>query len=215
MANPSKAMCAFLLIDEQPEKPSRDPRIHKEALSYSEREKWIAVMKEELDSLRKHNTYRLAKLPLGRHAVECKWVFKTKRDATRSITHYKMRLVAQGYIQRKGLDFQETFAPVARMTSQHIVIATAAAKGLELFQKDVKNTYLNGEIDTDIYIKQPVGFEDLRYPDMVWALQKGLYDLKQADNIWNAAIHGYILELDFKRTSVNLYVYTISFKGED
>jgi hypothetical protein len=69
------------------------------------------------------------------------------------------------------------------MTSQRIVIATAAAEGLELFWIDVKNAYLNGEIDTDIYMKQPVGFEDPRYPDMVWALQKGLYDFKQAGNI--------------------------------
>jgi hypothetical protein len=101
------------------------------------------------------------------------------------------------------------------MTSQRIVIATVAAEGLELFQINVKNAYLNEEIDTDIYIKQPVGFEDLHYPDMVWALQKGLYGLKQAGNIWNAAIHGYILELDVKRTSVDLCVYTISFKGRD
>jgi hypothetical protein len=124
-------------------------------------------MKEELDSLHKHNTYRLAKLPLGRRAVGCKWVFKTKRDAIRSIIRYKTRLVAQGYTQWKGLDFQETFALIAQMTSQRIVIATAAAEGLELFQIDVKNVYLNGEIDTDIYMKQSVGFEDLHYPDMV------------------------------------------------
>jgi hypothetical protein len=133
MANPSKAMCAFLSIDKQFEKPSRDPRTHKEALLCSERKKWITAMKEELDSLHKHNTYRLAKLSLGQCAVGCKWIFKTKRDVTRSITCYKARLVAQGYTQRKGLDFQETFAPVAQMTSQRIVIATAAAEGLELF----------------------------------------------------------------------------------
>jgi hypothetical protein len=167
MANPSKAMCAFLSIDEQPEEPSRDPRTHKEALSCPERKKWITAMKEELDSLRKHNTYCLAKLPLGRRAVGCKWFFKTKRDATESITRYKARLVAQGYTQQKGLDFQKTFAPVARMTSQRIVITTAAAEGLELFQIDIKNAYLNEEIDTDIYMKQLVGFEDPRYPDMV------------------------------------------------
>jgi hypothetical protein len=77
MANPSN-MYAFLSIDEQPEEPSRDSRIHKEALSCSEREKWIAAMKKELDSLRKHNTYHLAKLPLGQCAVGSKWVFKTK-----------------------------------------------------------------------------------------------------------------------------------------
>jgi hypothetical protein len=167
MANPSKAMCVFLSIDKQPEEPSRDPRTHKEALSCSEREKWIIVMKEELDSLHKYNTYCLTKLSLGRRAVGYKWVFKTKRDTTRSITHYKARLVAQGYTQRKGLDFQETFAPVARMTSQCIVITTTAAKGLELFQIDIKNAYLNGEIDTDIYMKQPVEFKDPRYLDMV------------------------------------------------
>jgi hypothetical protein len=167
MANLSKAMCAFLSIDEQPEEPSKDPRTHKEALSCPEREKWIIVMKKELDSFRKHNIYRLAKLPLSRCAVGCKWVFKTKRDTTGSITRYKAKLVAQGYTQRKGLDFQETFAPVAQMTSQCIVIITAAAESLELFQIDVKNAYLNGEIDTDIYMKQLVGFEDSRYPDMV------------------------------------------------
>jgi hypothetical protein len=128
---------------------------------------------------------------------------------------FSPRLVAQGYTQQKGLDFQETFAPVTRIMSQHIVIAIAAAEGLELFQIDIKNAYLNGEIDTNIYMKQPVGFEDPRYPDMVWALQKGLYGLKQAGNIWNAAIHGHILELGFKRTSADLCVYTIFFKGED
>jgi hypothetical protein len=101
------------------------------------------------------------------------------------------------------------------MTSQRIVITTAAAEGLELFQIDIKNTYLNGEIDTDIYMKQPVGFEDPCYPDMVWALQKDLYGLKQVGNIWNTAIHKYILELDFKRTSADLCVYTISFKERD
>jgi hypothetical protein len=99
------------------------------------------------------------------------------------------------------------------MMSQRIVIPTVAAEGLELFQIDVKNAYLNGKIDTDIYMKLPVGFEDPRYPDMVWTLQKGLYGLKQAGNIWNAAIHGYILELDFKRMLADLCVYTISFKG--
>jgi hypothetical protein len=78
MANPSKAMYAFLSIDKQPKEPSRDPRTHKEALLCSEREKWIIAIKEELNSLRKHNTYRLTKLPLGRCAVGCKWVFKTK-----------------------------------------------------------------------------------------------------------------------------------------
>jgi hypothetical protein len=101
------------------------------------------------------------------------------------------------------------------MMSQCIVIATAVAEGLELFQIDIKNTYLNREIDINIYMKQLVGFEDPCYSDMVWVLQKGLYGLKQVGNIWNAAIHRYILELGFKCTSADLCIYIISFKGRD
>jgi hypothetical protein len=101
------------------------------------------------------------------------------------------------------------------MTSQRMVIVTAVAEGLELFQIDVANTYLNRVIDTQIYMHQPTDFEDKCYPNSVWELLKGLYGLKQAENIWNAAIHSYILEIGFTRTSADLCVYTITFPGRD
>jgi hypothetical protein len=96
-----------------------------------------------------------------------------------------------------------------------MVIVTTAAEDLELFQIDVANAYLNGVIDAQIYMCQPTGFEDKRYPNSVWELLKGLYGLKQAGNIWNAAIHSYILEIGFTRTSADLCVYTITFPGRD
>ena len=137
-------------------------------------------------------------------------MYKTKRDTEGAIARYKARLVAQGFRQVEGLDFHETFAPVARMTSQRILIALAAAEGLELYQVDVKNAYLKGEIDTPIFMKQPPGFEDPKYPakdGWVWELLKSLYGLKQAGHIWNATLHTFIVELGFKRACSDLCVF--------
>jgi hypothetical protein len=149
-----KAMCAFVAIDSESVKEAAAPTTFKGAVASPDRDKWISAMKEELESLRHHGTYKLTDLPSERRAVGSKWVFKIKRDSEGKPIYYKARLVAQGFTQRKGLDFQETFAPVARMTSQRMVIATAAAEGLELFQIDVANAYLNGVIDTQIYMRQ-------------------------------------------------------------
>jgi hypothetical protein len=120
-------------------------------------------------------------------------------------------MVAQGFLQQKGKDFNEMFAPVARMTSQRLVIAIASLEGLNLYTIDVDNAYLNGVIDTKLYMKQPKGFVEPQFSDTnVWVceLQKGLYGLKQAGNIWNAAIHSYIIEIGFTRTTSDLCVYT-------
>ena len=135
-------------------------------------------MKKELFSLLENKTYRLVKLLKRRKAIGSKWVFKTKRDTDGKVFHYKARLVAQGFRQVEGLDFHETFVPVARMTSQRILIALAAAEGLDLFQVDVKNAYLKGEIDTPIFMKQPPGFKDSKFPakkGWMWELLKSLY----------------------------------------
>jgi hypothetical protein len=162
-----KAMCVFATIDSEPVKKAAAPTTFKGTVASPDRNKWISAIKEELESLRRHGTYKLMDLPSGRHAVGSKWIFKIKRDSERKPIHYKARLVVQGFTQRKGLDFQETFTPVAQMTSQRMVIAIAAAEGLELFQIDVANTYLNGVLDAQIYMHQSTGFEDKRYPNSV------------------------------------------------
>jgi hypothetical protein len=112
-----KAMCAFTAIDSESVKEAAAPTTFKKAVASPDRDKWISAMKEELESLRHHGTYKLTDLPSGRRAVGSKWVFKIKRDSEGKPIRYKARLVAQGFTQRKGLNFQETFAPVARMTS--------------------------------------------------------------------------------------------------
>jgi hypothetical protein len=108
-----KAMCAFATIDSEPVKEAAASTTFKGAVASPDRDKWISAMKEELESLRCHGMYKLINLPSGRCAVGSKWAFKIKRDSEGKPIRYKARLVAQGFTQRKGLDFQETFTPVA------------------------------------------------------------------------------------------------------
>jgi hypothetical protein len=111
-----KAMCAFVAIDSESVKKAAAPTTFKGAVASPDRDKWISAIKEKLESLCHHGMYKLMDLPSGRRAVGSKWVFKIKRDSKEKPIRYKARLVTQGFTQRKGLDFQETFAPVARMT---------------------------------------------------------------------------------------------------
>ena len=211
-------LCAFTATEEEfpPHPPTHDgivePASYEQATQSPQRAQWLQAMKDEMTALTKLKTFELAQLPKGRKAIGSKWVFRIKRGDKGEITRYKARLVAQGFTQRKGTDFHDTFAPVARMTSQRIVIAIAAHRHYSLFTIDISNAYLNSEIDVgSLYMRQPKGFEDPRYPTKSgWAcrLLKSLYGLKQAGNIWNANIHSYILELGFTRTHSDLCVYT-------
>src|ERR1700677_3192330 len=167
-------------------------------------------MTKEFQALSRNVIWHVKLLPQSRKAISCKWVFSLKRDAEGHILRYKAMLVARSDIQKPGTDFQETFAPVARMTSQRLIIAITTLKGLTLYTLNIDNAYLNGVIDTKLYMKQPKGFEDPTYPvdkDWVCELAKRLYRLKQAGNIWNEAIHTYILEMGFTKTDADLYVY--------
>ena len=135
-------ICAFTAYQRKKAKEEgeqKDPVTYPQAVASPQSSLWRRSMKKELFSLLENKTYRLVKLPKGRKALGSKWVFKTKRDTDGKVSRYKARLVAQGFRQVEGLDFHETFAPVARMTSQRILIALAAAEGLDLFQVDVKN----------------------------------------------------------------------------
>ena len=213
--NNGASMCAFLASAPPPNPDS--PSTYKLAMESPYKADWIKAMKEEMDSLKRLGTYTIVRLPPGRQAISSKWVYKIKRDDKGNIVRFKARLVAIGCSQVKGKDFQETFAPVARMASQRMVISIAALEGLTLHTIDVDNAYLNGVIDTRIFMKQPRGFVEPNYQDTkVWVceLNKGLYGLKQAGNIWNAAIHAYILELGFKRTFADLCVYLTQHQGQ-
>jgi hypothetical protein len=114
------------------------------------------------------------------NVIGTKWVFKNKQGEDGEVVRNKSHLVAQGYSQVEGLDFRETFAPVARLETIRILLAFAVSKGFKLYQMDVKSAFLNGVIQEEVYVRQPPGFESPKYPDRVYKLSKALYGLKQA-----------------------------------
>ena len=135
-----------------------EPRSLSEALSGENGKDWNNAMANEINSLKENEVWDLVTLPEGRKTIGCKWVFKTKIDADGEIDRYKARLVAQGYNQKYGIDYDETFSPVVRFESIRTIIALAAKYGLKLHQMDVKSAFLNGELKEEIFMKQPEGF---------------------------------------------------------
>ena len=135
-------------------------------------------MKEEYNLLQKNNTWELVDLPLGRKLVNCKWVYKTKFAIDVSPLKYKEILVAKGYSQVHGIDYNETFSPVAKMDSLRLALSIAASKQWEAHHMDVKCDFLNGDLTEEIYMHQPQWF--VTNPYFVCRLKKSLYGLKQA-----------------------------------
>jgi hypothetical protein len=142
-------------------------------------------MQEELNNFKRNEVWSLVPR-LKQNVVVTKWVFCNKQDEYGVVTRNKARLVAKGYAQVTGLDFEETFAPVERLDSIRILLAYAAHHSFKLYQMDVKSAFFNGPIKEEVYVEQPHGFQDVRYPDHVYKLSKALYVLKQASSAWYA-----------------------------
>lgn len=119
---------------------------------------WIEACEDELFSIEKNETWELVELPVGSKAIGLKWIFKIKRNADGTISKYKARLVVKGYVQRHGVDFDEVFAPVARMETIRLIIGVAATNGWEIHHLDVKTAFLHGELKEEVYVQQPEGF---------------------------------------------------------
>ncbi len=119
-------------------------------------------------------------LPKDKKVIGCKWVYKVKHNGNGSVSRYKARLVTKGYAQTYGINYEETYSPVAKMTIVRVIIAMAAAKGWSLHQLDVKNVFLHGDLQEEVYMEQPLGYVDQTHPNLVCRLKKALYDLKQA-----------------------------------
>lgn len=168
--------------------------------------KWMEAVNREMDSLLQNNTWTLTKLPKCRSTVDCKWVFKRKHDENGLPCDYKARLVARGFSQRKGFDYQETYSPVAKITSFRIILAVAAQFDLHIHQMDVKTAFLNGNLNEDIYMSQPDGFAE---GDLVCKLNKSIYGLKQASRMWNDRFHHDVIKLGFKRSEYDYCLYAI------
>ena len=162
-------------------------------------------MNEEYDSLLKNHTWDLVDLPPGRFTVKNKWIYKCKPKADGSIDRYKARLVAKGYSQSYGIDYDETYAPVAKADNIHTLSSIAAAEDYELVQFDIKTTFLHGDLSEDIYMDQPLGFE---HPGgKVCHLRKSLYGLKQANRCWNQKFNTFLVRYDLQPTTTDSCVH--------
>jgi hypothetical protein len=148
------------------------------------------------------------------NVVGTKWVFRNKQDEHGVVTRNKARLVAKGYAQVTGLDFEETFAPVARLESIRILLACAAHHSFKIFQMDVKSAFLNGPIKEKVYVEQPPSFEDDRYPDHVYKLSKALYGLKQAPRAWYECLRDFFITNAFKVGKADPTLFTKTCNGD-
>ncbi|SDA02183.1 BZ3500_MvSof-1268-A1-R1_C036g00033 [Microbotryum saponariae] len=187
-----------------------DPQTWREAMSSDKREVWAKAATDEFNSMR--DDFKVftiedrSTVPAGATIVTSKFVWKTKRNALGEVTGHKARLVAQGNRQRDGIDFNETFAPVARFSSIRSLLALAAANGLHVHQADIDKAYLHGDLDHDIWMTTPRGF-DLP-TDKVLRLRRSIYGLKQAGRIWNRHIDASLRDLGYTATGTDHCVYS-------
>jgi hypothetical protein len=158
---------------------------------------WVLAMQEELNNFTRNEVWHLVLRP-NQNVVGTKWVFCNKQDEHSVVTRNKAQLVAKGYSQVEGLDFDETYAPVARLESIRILRAYATYHGFKLYQMDMKSAFLNGLIKEEVYVEQPPGFEGSEYHNHVYKLSKALYGLKQAPRAWYECLRDFLITNGFK-----------------
>ncbi|GJX87840.1 putative ribonuclease H-like domain-containing protein, partial [Tanacetum coccineum] len=142
-------------------------------------------------------------LPYGKKAIGTKWVYRNKKDERGVVVRNKARLVAQGHRQEEGIDYDEVFAPVARLEAIRIFLAFASYMGFVVYQMDVKSAFLYGKIDEEVYVSQPPGFQDLKYPKKVYKVVKALYGLHQAPRAWYATLSTFLLKNGYRRGTID------------
>jgi Reverse transcriptase (RNA-dependent DNA polymerase)/gag-polypeptide of LTR copia-type/Integrase core domain/GAG-pre-integrase domain len=191
----------------------QEPLSFAEAMNRTDSKQWEEAAQSEYDSIQAAGTWTLVPLPPDRKAIGCKWVFKIKRLANGIIDRYKARLVAKGFAQKEGVDYIETFAPVAKFCSIRALLALAAYHDLEIHQMDVKTAFLNGDLDVDIYMRQPEGFVIKGKESLVCKLNKSLYGLKQASRAWYQKIDTVLHSLGFIPSQADHCIYHLYEKG--
>jgi hypothetical protein len=160
----------------------------------NEHDEWKNAMEAEYESIMKNNTWELTELPKHKKPIGCKWIYKPKFKSDGSIDKYKARLVEKGYSQTEGIDYVETFAPVAKLNTIRMLIDLAIKYHWKLHQLDVKSTFLNGELKEEVYLTQPKGFVEKGQEHLVCKLKKTLYGLKQAPRSWYEKIDSLFLQ---------------------
>ncbi|KAK9181573.1 hypothetical protein WN944_024711 [Citrus x changshan-huyou] len=201
---------AYCLLTEDGE-----PSTFHEALESSDVALWMTAMQEEIEALHKNKTSELVPLPRGRKAIGNKWVYKIKRDGNDQVGRYRARLVVKGYAQKEGIDFNEIFSPVVRLTAVRVVFAMCATFDLHLEQLDVKTAFLHGELEDELYMLQPEGFAKTGKENLVCRLNKFLYGLKQAPRCWYKRFDSFIMSLGYNRLSSDHCAYYKRLEDND
>ncbi|GKA17401.1 putative ribonuclease H-like domain-containing protein, partial [Tanacetum coccineum] len=180
---------------------TQEPQKNSEAL---EIESWsLNAMQEELLQFEIQKVWVLVDLPYGKKAIGTKWVYRNKKDERGVVVRNKARLVAQGHRQEEGIDYDEVFAPVARLEAIRIFLAFASYMGFIVYQMDVKSAFLYGKIDEEVYVSQPPGFLDPKYPKKVYKVVKALYGLHQAPRAWYATLSSFLLKNGYRRGTID------------
>ena len=169
---------------------------------------WIKAMDEEIDAIERNNTWNLVDLPEDKNCIGVKWIYKTKLNADGDVEKYKAILVAQGFSQQPGIDYNETFAPVAIIDMVRMVLAIAAHNKWYVHQMDVMSAFLNGSLEEEVYVRQPPGYEVDGQEEKVYRLKKALYGLKQEPRVWYNTIDEYLNGEGFSRSPSEPTLYT-------
>ncbi|KAI5342994.1 hypothetical protein L3X38_010870 [Prunus dulcis] len=169
---------------------------------------WKKAMEAEITMIEKNNTWELVDRPFDKPIIGVKWIYNTKLNLDGSVQKSKARLVPKGYSQKPGIDFNETFAPVARLDTVRTLVAVAAQSNWSMFQLDVKSTFLNGVLNEEVYVDQPSGFVIQGSEDKVYKLKRALYGLKQAPRAWYDEINSYFIKTGFYRSPSEATLYT-------
>lgn len=189
----------------------KEPNSFEEA---NQSKEWRKAMEEEMQALLQNETWDIVPKPKDVKPISCKWVYKLKVRPDGSIDRYKARLVARGFSQTYGLDYEETFSPVAKITTVRVLLALAANKSWRLWQMDVKNAFLHGELDREIYMEQPKGFESKSHPSYVCKLKKALYGLKQAPRAWYGKIAEFLVQSGYLMTPADSSLFVKTREGK-
>ncbi|GJY08026.1 retrovirus-related pol polyprotein from transposon TNT 1-94, partial [Tanacetum coccineum] len=173
-----------------------EPKTIKEAMADST---WIEAMQEELHQIDRLQVWELVDKPFGKNVIKLKWLWKNKKDEDQTVIRNKTRLVAKGYAHERGIDFEESFALVARLEAVRIFIAYAAHKSFLIYQMDVKTSFLNGPLKKEVYVAQLDGFVDPDHQEKVYRLRKVLYGLKQAPRAWYNELSKFLISKGFTK----------------
>ncbi|GJR80828.1 retrovirus-related pol polyprotein from transposon TNT 1-94 [Tanacetum coccineum] len=169
---------------------------------------WFQAMQDEIHEFDRLEVWELVPRPIYVMVIALKWIYKVKLDEYGDVLKNKARLVAKGYRQEEGIDFEESFAPVARIEAIRIFIANAATKNMIIYQMDVKTAFLNGDLQEEVFVSQPEGFEDQENPTHVYRLKKALYGLKQAPRAWYDTLSKFLMANNFFKGAVDPTLFT-------